>query len=122
MENQMISWEKHEKITEDIKAQQRYYFDTKSAQDERTIKRLWIVILVIFAAFVLSNSGWIIYESQYQDEVYTYHLKQDSGEGGENTYTNNRIFVGGDYNGETDGDGNGETPSEEIIGRNKDMP
>ena len=41
-----------EEIVEDIKAQQRYMFDTKSAQDERTIKRLWITILVIFFALL----------------------------------------------------------------------
>lgn len=117
-----ISYKWHEKIVEDIKAQQRYMFDTKSAQDERTIKRLWIVIIIVFAAFVLSNAGWIIYESQYSTEQYSYELSQDSGDGGENTYTNNRVFIGGDYNGETGSQGNSQTAGSEKLSGTENMP
>lgn len=89
---------------------------------ERIIKRIVILAIIIFVAFVGTNAGWIIYESQFQDEVYTYELQQDSGEGGENTYTNNRIIVGGDYNGETNGENNGETAGAENYTVSENMP
>lgn len=38
---------------------------------ERINKRLWIAVLVVFAAFVISNLAWIIFENQYQDIVTT---------------------------------------------------
>ena len=56
----------------------------------------------------VTNAGWIIYESQFESEVYTYELQQDSGEGGDNQYSNNRIIIGGDYHGETDDKGDSE--------------
>lgn len=36
------------------------------ARMERTNKRLWIVILVLIAALIGTNAGWIYYESQFQ--------------------------------------------------------
>ena len=65
------------------------------ARQERTIKRLWILSIVIFLAFVV---GWIYYESQWQDEVVTQEIMQDSGDGGFNTFSGR--MIGGDY-GET---------------------
>ena len=46
---------------------------------ERNIKRLWIMCIIIFAAFVVSNICWIYYESQFQDEVVTQDV--DTGDG-----------------------------------------
>lgn len=89
---------------------------------ERVNKRLWIALLVIFVALIGTNAGWIIYESQFESEVYTYELQQDSGEGGENTYTNNRIIVGGDYNGEANGENNGEAAGAENYTVAENMP
>lgn len=36
------------------------------ARLERTIKRLWILCIVIFVAFVLSNAAWIYYEAHFE--------------------------------------------------------
>lgn len=69
-------------------------------RQERTIRRLWIMCIIIFVALVATNACWIIYESQWQDEVITQEISQDSGDGGSNTY--NGKIIGGDYNGETD--------------------
>lgn len=79
------------------------------ARQERTIKRLWILCIVIFIALVATNAGWIYYEQQFEDQVITQELTQDSGEGGTNTYTGN--IVGGDMNGEAGNKDNGETES-----------
>lgn len=77
---------------------------------ERINKRLWIAVLVVFAAFVLSNLAWIIYESQFEDVSYAYEVQQDSGDGGTNTFTENRVVMGGDFsNGEANDPGSGQT-------------
>lgn len=49
------------------------------ARLERTIKRLWILCIVIFSAFVISNAIWIYYESQYEDTVITQDVLTDTG-------------------------------------------
>lgn len=49
------------------------------AMMERTTKRLFILCIIIFAAFVGTNLGWVIYESSYTDVVLT-ETSQD-GEG-----------------------------------------
>ena len=89
---------------------------------ERLNKRWFIAFLIAIIILFVTNAGWIVYESQYQDEVYTYELQQDSGEGGENTYTNNRIIVGGDYNGEANGENNSEAPGTENHTDAENMP
>lgn len=65
------------------------------ARQERNIKRLWILCIIIFLALIGTNAGWIYYESQWQDEVITQDVLQDSGIGGSNKLR----FVGGDYYG-----------------------
>lgn len=89
---------------------------------ERLNKRWFIAFLIAIIMLFVTNAGWIIYESQFESEVYTYELHQDSGEGGENTYTNNRIIVGGDNNGETKGENNGEAAGAENITVAENVP
>lgn len=49
------------------------------ARAERTIKRLWIMAIIVFLAFVISNSAWIIYESSYEDRVTIEAEQEGSG-------------------------------------------
>lgn len=79
------------------------------ARQERTIKRLWILCLVIFAAFVGSNAAWIWYESQFEEQEIVQTVLQDSDDGGTNTYHGN--IIGGDLNGETSSDYESEKES-----------
>lgn len=60
---------------------------------ERIIKRLWILCLVMFLAFAVSNAAWVYYESQFYDEVIT-----QENECGYNNYIGNdgRIINGGE--------------------------
>ncbi len=51
--------------------------ESEVARQERTIKRLWILSIVIFLAFVLSNGAWIVYESSYADTITTIEAEQD---------------------------------------------
>ena len=73
--------------------------EDQMASLERTIKRLWILCIIIFVSLIVTNAGWIYYESQWEDQVITQEVKQDSGEGGSVQY--NGKMVGID-NGETD--------------------
>lgn len=54
-------------------------YEGEMARQERHVKRLWILCIVIFAALILTNAGWILYESQYEDVVIT--ETQQDGEG-----------------------------------------
>lgn len=56
-----------------------YIHESIMARQERTIRRLWILCLVIFLAFVGSNVAWIYYESQFIEESVTQEV--DTGNG-----------------------------------------
>ena len=48
---------------------------------ERANKRLWIVVLVLIVCLVGSNVGWLVYESQFTEEVTMTEIdaEQDGG-------------------------------------------
>lgn len=83
-------------ILEEHKSDSKYYTDIISGMTERTIKRLWIVIILLIVLLVATNGMWIYYESQFVDEVTTQEVLQEvSGENSRN------YFAGGDVNGGT---------------------
>lgn len=51
------------------------------ARMERTIKRLWVLAIILIIALIGSNAAWIYYESQYIDEVTTVEQSVDTSEG-----------------------------------------
>lgn len=53
--------------------------ESEVARQERTIKRLWILTIVIFLAFVLSNGAWIVYENSFEDTVTIEAEQEGSG-------------------------------------------
>ena len=65
------------------------------ARMERTVRRLWVLLLVLIVLFVGSNIAWIVYESQFETTITEQSVEQTAENG-----TNN--FVGGDYYGEAD--------------------
>lgn len=57
----------------------QYTIDILSALAERTIKRLWIIIILLI---VLLAGSWIWftwYENQFVDESWTYEATTDNG-------------------------------------------
>lgn len=66
-------------------------FESAMARMERTNKRLWILCIVMFLAFVVSNAAWIYYENQFEDVVTTTIDAQQDGSG-------NNVVGGGDVN------------------------
>lgn len=80
-------------------------FESATSRQERTIKRLWILCLVLIIALLGTNAGWIYYESQWQ-VVENTTVTQDvdaSTEGGGDLHLNT---VGGDYNGKSESETN----------------
>ena len=53
--------------------------ESDMARLERTIQRLWILLLVLIALLAGSNGAWIYYESQFVDESWTFEANTDDG-------------------------------------------
>ena len=68
------------------------------ARFERTVKKLWILLIIVICLFVATNVAWIVYEKQFQDETWTYEATSDNG---------GTAIVNGD--GEVNINGNGES-------------
>lgn len=78
----------------------QYDIDLLSAMAERTIKRLWICVLVLIIALIGTNAGWLYYESQF--ETITTEVTQENADGYNNYIGNDGDIV----NGETDNQNN----------------
>ena len=59
----------------------QYDIDIMSAFAERTVKRLWITILVLIVLLVGSNALWLKYESEFKTEATTSY-EVDATDGG----------------------------------------
>ena len=57
----------------------RYAFESTMVSFENTIKRLWIVIIILILLLAGTNAAWIYYESQFIDESWTYEATADNG-------------------------------------------
>ena len=56
-------------------------FESMKATMERTIKRLWVVILVLVLLLFATNAAWVYYESQWEvvETTETYEANTDGG-------------------------------------------
>lgn len=70
-------------------------FESATSRQERTIKRLWILIIILIVSLLGTNAGWIYYESQFEAVVVTQDVQAESG-GSSNLSLN---AIGGDYYG-----------------------
>ena len=67
-------------------------FESVTARQERTIKRLWILVIIIFLAGLFTNVGWVYYENQFVETEISQEIDTDSG---------SAVVIGmGNYNGE----------------------
>lgn len=53
--------------------------ESAMARQERTIKRLWILLILVISLLVATNGAWIWYESQFVEESVWQEV--DTGEG-----------------------------------------
>lgn len=49
------------------------------ARQERTIKRLWILLILVISLLVATNGLWVWYESQFVEEEWTFEATTDNG-------------------------------------------
>lgn len=53
--------------------------ESAMARQERTIKRLWVLLILVISLLVATNGAWIWYESQFAEESVWQEV--DTGEG-----------------------------------------
>lgn len=81
-------------MTEEKTAVPFVVFESTKSTMERTVRRLWILILVLLLLLFGTNAAWLWYESQFTDETITQDVLQEvSGENSRN------YFAGGDFYG-----------------------
>lgn len=44
-------------------------FESATSRQERTIRRLWILCIILIVALFGTNAGWIYYENSFEDVV-----------------------------------------------------
>ena len=66
-------------------------YEGEMARGERNFKRLWIIIVILIALLVATNTGWLVYESQFET-VETTQIEAEQDGSGVN------IVGGGDAN------------------------
>ena len=71
------------------------------ARMERTIRRLWILCIILILLLAGTNAAWIWYENQFMDESLTVTQDLDSGNGGD-AVINDGVHI----NGESETDSN----------------
>lgn len=88
-----------------------YVYEGAQARMERANKRLWIVIIILIAALLFTNAGWIIYEAQFEtvSETST-KIKATQDGNGVNIVGNGDINYGSDG---TNYENDSQTSSEE---------
>lgn len=73
----------------------QYQIDVIVAMAERTIKRLWILIILLVVLLFGSNAAWLWYESSFTDERTVQEIWQEA----EADNGSDIRLVGGDYYG-----------------------
>ena len=70
-------------------------YESATARQERTIKRLWILCIILIVSLIGTNAGWLWYEKQFEDVVVTQEVEA-TADGSSDLNLNT---VGGDYYG-----------------------
>lgn len=66
-------------------------FESACTRLERSNRRLFIMCVILIIALIASNTGWVIYESRFQDVEVTQEVDQEAQGDGSNQ------FVGRDF-------------------------
>ena len=65
------------------------------ARMERTIRRLWILCIILILLLAGSNAAWIWYESQFEDVVSTEISQDVNSEDGGDAIINDGVHING---------------------------
>lgn len=71
--------------------------ESAMARMERTIKRIWIALILVICLLVATNAAWIWYESQWEIVETWQEVEQEADGDGANN------FIGGNIYGAADG-------------------
>jgi len=67
------------------------------ARQERTIKRLWVLCIILILLLAGSNAAWFYYENQFEDAVTTTQtVTQDVDTGNGAAIINDGVHVNGE--------------------------
>ena len=71
-------------------------FESATSRQERTIRRVWILCIILIVALLGTNAGWIYYESQWQVvETTTVTQDLDASDGGD-AVINDGVHINGE--------------------------
>lgn len=62
-----------------VERETQYTIDIIAALAKTTIKKLWIIIILLVVLLFGTNFAWIVYESQFASESWTYEATTDGG-------------------------------------------
>lgn len=86
---------------------EQYHIDILVGLAERTIKKLWVIIILLVVLLFGSNAAWVYYESQFEDTTTTIEQEvEQEAQDGTNT------FVGGDLYGSAEDSPDGQSQNE----------
>lgn len=71
-------------------------FESATSRQERTIKRLWIICIILIISLLGTNAGWIWYNSQWEVvETTTVTQDLDASDGGD-AIINDGVHINGE--------------------------
>ena len=53
--------------------------ESAMARQERTIKKLWVLLIIVISLLVVTNGAWLYYESQFEDTTVTQEVETEDG-------------------------------------------
>lgn len=65
------------------------------ARMERTIKRLWILCILMFISLIITNGMWVCYENSFEDTITTEITQDLNADGGGNAIINDGVHING---------------------------
>lgn len=73
-----------------------YAHESMMTRMERTIRRLWILCIVLILLLAGTNAAWLWYEMQFEDVVTTNEITQDvNSDGGGDAIVNDGVHING---------------------------
>lgn len=73
-----------------------YAHEGMMARMERTIRRLWILCIILIILLAGTNAAWIWYEMQFEDVVTTEISQDVNSEDGGNAVINDGVHINGE--------------------------
>lgn len=59
--------------------EKQYTIDIIATMAKTTIKKLWVIIILLIILLFATNLAWVVYESQFTDESWSYEATTDGG-------------------------------------------